>query len=56
VLGLIRIGCLIVGFPWLIDAGVRLVLALVSRRRAAEPAVEASDRMRWLVVVPSRLE
>ena len=55
-LGLIRIGCLIVGFPWLIDAGVRLVLALASPRRAVEPAVEASDRMRWLVVVPSRLE
>ena len=55
-LDLIRIGCLIVGFPWLIDAGVRLVLALVSRRRAVEAAAEASDRMRWLVVVPSRLE
>ena len=53
---MIRIGCLIVGFPWLIDAGVRLVLALASPRRAVEPAVEASDRMRWLVVVPSRLE
>ena len=53
---MIRIMCLVVGFPWLIDAGVRLVLAHVARRWAFAPAVEESDRTRWLVVVPSRWE
>ena len=56
VLGLIRMACFVVGLPWLIDAGVRLVLARASRRWVVEPAAEAPDRTRWLVVVPSRSE
>lgn len=51
-----RVICFAVSLPWLIDAGVRLILARASRTWRQPPAEKLTTVLRWLVVVPARSE
>jgi len=51
-----RVLCFAVSLPWLVDAGMRQLLARAARARPPLSDAEAAADLRWLVVVPARSE